>query len=248
MNQITVIEYSPDGYQRIDQKNEIDFYRNMESSLFKFFKGNGDVRTFGFILNDNKSNYFQELLTDDDFIQKLNSTLEDELSLIWCEPNSENDNNISKTFEYAGRLKGSSPLKLWNSLLTRISDSNAHPKSPEFPILYILKIQKTERDNKSYYQVKDSFYHSLKNYDEYDNVKIFKKDFLDFLKELRSNLDLIGDSPLTESASKFKQYKDVAKKYAVIEVVKLSVKKTYTSFSEFLGDILENVDITDFFK
>lgn len=249
MNQLTIIEYSPDGYKRTHQQNEVEFYKNLEPSIFKFFTGEGDVRTFGFVLNNDKNNYFQELLTDTDSVEKLNSSLGNKLSLIFCEPNSENDNSVSKTFEYAGKLGGVNNGKIWSALSKRILDKKDLEKDPRkvFPILFLLKIKRINKDGKDYYQILDSFYHTLKQYESYNNFLDFKSDFLNFVNEMTSNLSLIGDENLYESESKFKEYKDTAKKYAVIEVVKISVKKAYESLSEFLEDILENIDITDLF-
>ncbi len=244
MNQLTIIEYSQDGYQRIDQRNELEFYKNLEPALFKFFQGNGDVKTFGFILNNDKNRYFQELISDEDFRKKLNEIIGSDLTLIWCEPNSENRNSSNNSFEYVGKITGPNPRRFWNALSERLVDGeiiNDDDVEDLFPILYLLKIKQVGEGADKDFIVVDSFFHILKKYDDFDNVMKFKTQFLNLIKEIHYNLSLVSDGSLSKSEVEFKKYEKIVKKIIVIHILKTAAKKTYGKFGDFLKDILENI-------
>lgn len=198
MNEVTFIEKIDNGIKRTTI-DDISLYKDILKFCFNTFdQNNSQVRTFAFILNDDKSNFFTELLTNEKFISDINQIINNKLTMLWCQPNVQVENNTDKPFEYFTTVKNANSYEIWQGL----AKYSKNPSTiPVFPTLLLLKVEKNT-DIYRIIEVKSLNF----TMDSFANVLEFRDYFLDLINQIIDFVALDSEGKSTSGNNDFANY------------------------------------------
>ncbi len=247
MNEATYTEFK-DNSIKITRVDESNFPYKLEPFCKSSFKEK-TIKTFAFILNNNESNYFAELLSNDQFIETFDKLSGDDLSVIWCEPQVIEGRVEKTSYEFIVKTNGGNPKKLWMSLFRRLYPDQINSlKTNDFlPAIFLMKVEK----GASSYQLLDVVNFQLKDLERFENILAFQKNIFNFFKLITEHLKLDDTELFHEDfyqidkigyAGLISRVSNTVKNQNGVEV---KLKDLYPNLSLFISDLIDNVDITD---
>jgi len=250
MNEISITEYLNGGSSvKITSLPENDFIGRLEEYCYNLFEQDNSVKSFAFILNNNTNNYFAELLSNDEFVESFSKLLSNKLTAIWCEPQIEASKEDEKNYEHFVKTKGLDPTRIWSKLSDKLFPDEKDNLDPNknFPCILLVKVKKEGAE----YTIIDGILHSLKSYEEFDNVLDFMAEFNRLFESILQNLILEDEGDLT---SDVEEYKKIVTQTVVKEVTKtildkakdIDIKLIFKTLKELLSDLADNINPTDF--
>jgi len=239
MNEITYTEIV-DNSIRVQRVAEKQFKLEILESCKKNISTN-ESQLFLFVLNNDSNNYFAELLTNDDFLTKINKGNKD-IKIYWCEPNIINEERNLLSYEHYIQNDNYKPKKIWDRFSEIIfSDMIGLASDEYYPLFILLKMNKSD----NIINITDSIILHLKSLESFDNINEFQEEFEKFVDNLNfivnPNESLIVSSKLDFITRSMAGNSIICNRLFSEQHPEL----TFDNLSTFLDSLIDSINLSD---